>query len=166
MPKGTLSSNFFESFKNLGSSAAKTTAEALGAFSPLKIAQEIITPQTGAGKQETMQGSSPEMAKKNSTPLNLNRLQETYHKRDEQEAMKIQQRLFQMVNSDSSNAIANRQRNEQARQDMFTKEHDDRIRMQHSQPDELETVVGKASRGARHAPQKKHTEIKPSAGKH
>ncbi|MEN9327387.1 MAG: hypothetical protein RI947_195 [Candidatus Parcubacteria bacterium] len=164
MPKGNLSGQFFENFKSLGKSTVKSTAEALGSFSPLKIAQEMITPQTG--NIENSNASTPEGVKKqNATPLNINKLSETYHKRDEQEAVKIQQRLFQMVNNDSNSAIGERQRMEQSREQQFRKDHEEKARF-NAQPEEVEAITSKTARGARHAPQKKHTEIKPSTGKH
>lgn len=162
MPRRGISGQFMESFKSLGKSTVKSTAEALGSFSPLKIAQEILTPQTGGA--ETANQNTPEGVKKqNATPLNLNSLSEKYHKKDEQEAMKIQQRLFQMVNTDASGAINSRQRLEHNREQSAMDEHQSKMR-DNAPSQELETVSTKTARGARQ--QKKVMEIKPSSSKH
>lgn len=166
MRRGSFGGKLTESFKELGKETAKSTGEALKSFSPLKIMEQMINPQgtETAGKQAGPEGQE-QAGKMGSTPLNLEKLGKTYQKNDQAEAARIQQRLFNMVNSGTEQAISSRKYQDQERTQMAADEQ--RAAMQKvSVPEELNTgSARKKGMSGKKAVQNKQAEYKPSGTK-
>lgn len=166
MRRGSFGGKLTESFKELGKETAKSTGEALKAFSPLKIMEQMINPQSAEnGNKQTGTEGKEQTAKGGSTPLDLEKLGNKYQKNDQAEAARIQQRLFNMVNSGTDQAISSRRHQDQERNQSAAEEQ--RAAMQKSaMPEELSTgSARKKGMSGKKAVQNKQAEYKPSGTK-
>lgn len=103
MPKGSFTSDTFEQLAELGVSTTKKSIRSVAqTFSPIKIVEQLVG-ATGPTETET---KKPEKSGKPAhTPLNFDRLKNTYSKQDTAKVTVLRNRLFQLAKSNEQAAI-------------------------------------------------------------
>lgn len=165
----------------LGQSTAKATKQGIkNTFSPLKILQSMTqNPNAVEGNKKDGEHDSEgkmkealEKNKKNSTPLDYDKLGDTYKDKDKQSLEAMRNKLFNLVKSDEQHGIDLRKREEQERvQKMQQEEEEKRRREEQQRQQDSQSAVpqGKARKTIGGAQKKKadesHQEVKANRSK-
>lgn len=170
--KGSIISNVFEQFEDLGKSTVKSTAKAVNqSFNPVKLIEEIINP-TGsktdpAAVEKLKQGGKNQSA----TPLDLKKLDENY-KKNSLSDLEAVRRQFGFVKSEEKRAINALEQEENVRKQRLMQEEQQKAQNKKNAQIQGQTESlpqGKRPRGMAAAhkkkAQEKHAETKPSVGK-
>jgi len=166
---GSVWDNTIEQLEQLGKSTVKQTVSSLKqTFSPTSLIEHV----TGQSAEQHHNGQKMEQQRKdkNSTPLDLLKLEDNYADQDKQKADSIRHRYFQRVKGDEEKIlqIKQQEKQQQKQQLIYDKQEKDRKQQQKQQvaPGEAEGRqrghIGQARRKA-HVPDP--TEMKPNSGK-
>ena len=171
MAKGQFWDDTFERVLELGQSTAKASAKAIGStFSPLKILESATgiktTEDSGAEKMKT-----EAQKKKNSTTLDLDKLQKKYQDQDKMKTEALRMRLFQLVKrGDEESVIRMRQEEEEKkRKELYEEEEkkkkkNEQKRMQ-EQSSNPKGKTKKSIFSPKKAAQREQVEVKANSGK-
>jgi len=170
MAKGSFFNDTFEKLAELGTSTSKKTTKTVSqTFSPLKISEKILgldSDPSPVNQEKIAQKQSDKH-----TPLNFEKLKESYAKQDAKKQEELKNRLFQLIKQGDARIL--QENEERRRQEKILeerkKEEEEHRRRQLQQADEQEIIPrGKIRRSIfspKKVAQKHHTEIKPSIGK-
>jgi hypothetical protein len=171
MAKGQFWHDTFEQIAELGGSTAKKTVKAVTqTLNPLNT----LTPSTETLSKEQQEKMKSEAKKNNnSTPLDFNKLQQTYQDQDKIKEDALRRRLFQLVKDDEKKVIeTNKQEKAQKEQQ---EAQDDVNKKKHLEEKNRQTESGSSPKGKerksvlgggkKKASMEQHAEYKPSTGK-
>ena len=131
--KGTFVSNVFENLEDLGKSTVKNVAKNLkDTFNPLELMGKAV-------------GFEEKFKNKNSTPLDLKKLQEKYQDKDKVKLDAYRNKLFQLVKSGEEKLLdkEKQEKNKKLQQEAYQKDEEKKKKQQHIQNQSQETPHGK-----------------------
>jgi hypothetical protein len=171
MAKGQFLSDTFEQLAEIGQSTAKKTVKSVAqTFNPLAIFDTAPTKESQAGDEKK---AAEFFKSKNSTPLDVNQLQEKYKNQDQVKADALRNRLFQMVKSgEEKNLQEKKQKQKQKKYQEIQEAESQRRQLEQKRIQEQQAIApqgkerksilgGKKKKGVNPQP----AEIKPSTGK-
>ncbi|MFN4212759.1 MAG: hypothetical protein ACK4FL_02225 [Microgenomates group bacterium] len=168
-PKPGFWEDILEQLEELGATTGKKAAQsAAQTFSPLKIAEKIVNPQSSSPSQSP---EKPQSGKNNHTPLNFEKLQKEYQKQDEQKAAAVRQRLFQLVKTGEEKVLMEKKQKEAEKQKRLIYEEQEKKKKEEErkrQEQLSEIPQGKIRRSIfspKKVAQRQHAEVKPASGK-
>lgn len=177
MPKGGFWSDTFEQLAELGHSTVKQTGQAVKqTVSPSKIIGQIIgtsqerTSEVKGGSTEGGGRTSEVNEGKNNTPLDFQKLQQSYQNQDKQKENALRSRLFQLVKSGEEKAVQEKEKKteEEKRKEIYEEQEKKKRQQQQIQQQIASVPQGKVRRSIlskKKAVQQQQTEVKPSTGK-
>jgi hypothetical protein len=171
MAKGNFFDDALEKLAELGSSTSKKTVNVVNqTFSPLKISEKILgldSNPSPANQEKIAQKQSDKH-----TPLNFEKLKESYAKQDARKQEELKNRLFQLIKQGDARILQEneeRRKQEKIMEERKREEEERRRRQLQQQTDRQEIIPrGKIRRSIfspKKVAQKQHTEIRPSIGK-
>jgi hypothetical protein len=171
MVKGNFFDDTFEKLAELGNSTSKKTVKAVSqTFSPLKISEKLIALESNQSISNQEKINQPQS--NNHTPLNFEKLNNSYAKQDARKQEELKNRLFQLIKQGDERILQeNEERKKQEKiMEERKKEEEERRRRQLQQQANQQEIIprGKIRRSIflpKKVAQKQHTEIRPSIGK-
>jgi len=140
--KGTFVNNVFENLEDLGKATVKNTARALkDTFNPL----DLIGQAAGFEEGKNTDKNPEKFKNKNSTPLDLKKLQEKYQDKDKAKLDAYRNKLFQLVKSGDEKLLdkEKQEKNKKIQQEAYQKEEEKKKKQQQIQSQSQETPHGK-----------------------
>lgn len=166
MAKGSILQDTFEQLTELGQSTAKKTVKSVAAtFNPLSQ-----TEKSSSDPQQLMK-EQLKNKKDNHTPLDFNKLQESYKNNDSKKTDMLRQHLFNLVRRADQQILAESKQNEmqKKRQEAYVDaEKKRREAEKKKQQDAGDIPQGKTRKSIfshKKVAEKQHAETKPSTGK-
>jgi len=159
--KGTFVSNVFENLEDLGKSTVKKSVSAVkNTFNPVDL----------IGKAVGMEVDN-RIKNKNTTPLDLKKLQEKYQDKDKVKLDAYRQKLFQLVKSGEEKVFNEKKQEQTKKQQQETYSDEEKKKQQQKTPkfEESQGKVKKSILGNRHKKAnvalERSVEYKQNAGK-
>jgi len=171
MAKGSVWSETIEQLAEFSKATVKHTGKALKqTFSPIELAKKAINMDTkgniAANQLEQAQGKKP-----NHTPLDFNKLGNSYQDQAKLKADNLRNRYFQRAKSEEEKTLQEKQREEveKKRKEEFEKNENKRREQQQAQAQSQSTEPrGKERRNIfshKKVAQREQAEVKPASGK-
>lgn len=174
MAKGSFLADTFEKALEAGATMAKSGAKQVKqTFNPLNMLKNASEGGTSAVKEAEGRGTAEVKGGTGSTPLNFDKLQNSYDNQDKSKADAFRNRLFQMVKSGEEKVMMEKKQKEQEKKRSLTWEEQEKRKKEAEkqrqeqaggvpQGKERKSILGGKKKKAQNpAP----TEIKPSTGK-
>jgi hypothetical protein len=173
--KGSALRDQFEQAMEMGKSTAQQPVKATSQIlNPFKVVNEIISSpnslqQGDQGMEAAEQGQSQ---KPKHTPLDFNKLDDTYKDKEKADMVAVQKRLFDLVKSDEQKAIGSAKKEKQEKLQQEQQEEQKKIQQQKAQQEQdsqsaapqgkVRHTIGQAHKKAA---QDSHQEVKANKAK-
>ena len=170
MAKGQFWDDTFEQVVELGKSTAKASASAVkSTFNPVKIIESATGTATDKNPADTIKEGMKD--NKNNTPLNFNKLKDTYDKQDTLKTEALRNRLFQLVKKDEEETLLRKKQeeNEKKQREFYMEEEKKRRLLEKKKAEEAAPAPkGKERKSifsAKKVAQREQMEVKANSGK-